>query len=128
MKVDLIVNCVKGYILISLILWGCTGYVYRVNSKRTPVDPLKKDFQPAAVFLTPIWPFLAVLCFFIFILRAVFYTILLILFTIGLVVVRKPFIIIWLTKLATKVGNKLLEVNTLLIRLSFPQQKIRAVE
>ena len=128
MKLDLIVYCVKSYILISLILWGFAGYVYRVNSKRTSGDSLKKDFHPAAVFLTPIWPLLAMLWVVIFILRAAFYMIMLILFTIGLVIIRKPFILIWLTRVATKVGTKLLQANMLLIRLLFPQQKPQATE
>jgi hypothetical protein len=128
MNFDLIVKCIKSYILISLILWGFAGYVYRVNSKRAVDDPLKKDFHPAAVFLTPLWPFLAIIWVLTFILRAVFYGIILILFTIGLVIIRKPFILIWLIKLANKVGNKLLQANMLLIRVLFPQQKTETVE
>jgi len=117
------VYCIKVYIVISLIFLGFTGYAYRVNSKRKPDDPLKKDFHFAATFLTPIWPFAVVAWILIFILRAALYCIALFLFAVGLVVIRKPFILIWLNKIATKIGNKLLEANTLLIRVFFPQLK-----
>jgi hypothetical protein len=41
------------------------------------------------------------------------------LFTIAVLVIRKPFLLIWLDKIATKVGNKLLEANTILIQAFF---------
>ncbi|HET6824016.1 MAG TPA: hypothetical protein VFH34_15300 [Anaerolineales bacterium] len=40
-----------------------------------------------------------------------------IIFTFALIFVRKPFILEWLKKLAVTIGDKLLEANTLLIRL-----------
>lgn len=107
----------------SFIFMGFAGYVYRVNAKRTPDDPLKKDFHYAAIFFTPIWPFAVAAWILIFILRTALYCVALILFAIGLVVVRKPFILIWLHKIATKIGNKLLQANMLLIRVFFPQLK-----
>jgi len=107
----------------SIIFLIFAGYVYRVNAKRAPDDPLKKDFHYAAVFLTPIWPFAIVAWILLFILRAALYCTALFLFAIGLVVVRKPFILIWLNKIATKTGNKLLQANMLLIRVFFPQLK-----
>jgi len=32
-------------------------------------------------------------------------------------VIRKPFLFVWLDKIATKIGNKLLEANTFLIKV-----------
>jgi hypothetical protein len=40
----------------------------------------------------------------------------LVLFTIGLMAIRKPFLFVWLDKIATKIGNKLLDANTFLIK------------
>ncbi|HSG41560.1 MAG TPA: hypothetical protein VLA72_00245 [Anaerolineales bacterium] len=121
---DLLLNCIKCYIPFSLILGGCAGYAYRVNSKLTSDDPSKKDMHFVATFLTPIWPVYVVLWVFIFILRAALYIFLLILLTIGLVFIRQPFIVKWLIKVATKIGNKLMKANMLLFRLLFPQQNL----
>lgn len=114
-------QCCLGNILLSLILWAFAGHAYRVNAKRPADDPDKKDFHPAAVHLVPFtWPFLLILLVFTFVLRAVLYGIFLILFTIALVVFRKPFLFTWLDKIATKIGSRLLEINTLLARALFP--------
>jgi len=120
---NLVFNCIKAYFYVSLFFMVSTGIAYRVNSKRKPDDPLKKDFHFAAFFLTPTWPFAVVAWISIFILRTAIYCIALFLFAVGLVVIRKPFILIWLNKVATKIGNKLLQANTLLIRIFFPQLK-----
>ena len=55
----------------------------------------------------------------IFLLRVLVYVVFLVLFTIALLVIRKPFLLIWLDKIATKIGNKLLGVNTFLIKIIF---------
>ncbi|MCK6538763.1 MAG: hypothetical protein L6Q26_01795 [Anaerolineales bacterium] len=58
-----------------------------------------------------------------FVLRALAYGLFLVLFTVALVVFRKPFLLVWLMKAATKIGTLLLEANTFLIRLFFPKPK-----
>lgn len=98
----------------------CTGYVYRVNSKRAADDPEKRDYPLSAVTLTILWPFLVLVVAFLFILKALAYGLFLILFTIALVVIRKPFIVKWLIKIATKIGTMFLKANTFLIRAFFP--------
>ena len=104
-----------------LFFFACAGYAYRVNAKRPAGDPKKRNFHPAAIFLAPItWPLFALGWLFMLILKALLYGVFLLLFTIGLVVIRKPFFFIWLEKIATKVGTMLLEANTLLIRLFLP--------
>jgi len=115
-------------ILYFLIIWGFTGYAYRVNGK-LPDDLKKKDFRPAAIFLAPITlPFLFLGIISLLILKAFLYGVFLVLLTLALVVFRKPFIFVWLHKIATKVGNFLLEANTQLIKMflspwsSNPQQ------
>lgn len=111
-------NCCQGYILLSLILWAFAGYAYRVNTRRSADDPKKRDFHPTAVFLAPItWPLFVLGFISLFILKAILYGIFLVVLTIALVVVRKPFIFVWLDKIATKVGNMLLEANTQLIKI-----------
>jgi len=118
-------NCCRSYILVSLILWGTAGYAYHANKKLPAGDPKKKDFRPLAVNLVPLtWPAILIYYFAVligylvlFILKALLYGIFLILFTIALVLIRKPFLLKWLDKIATKVGNILLEANTLLLKL-----------
>jgi len=108
----------QGTLWFMLFLLACAGYAYRVNAKRKPDDPKKKDFHPVAILLAPItWPFLLFGFISIFIIKALAYGVFLILFTLMLVFIRKPFLLIWLNKIATFVGNKLLEANTYLIKL-----------
>jgi hypothetical protein len=108
----------KGVLWIMLIVFICSVYAYYVNARRKADDPQKKDFYPGAILLAPItWPAFLFAYVFLFILKALLYGVFLILFTIALVAVRKPFIFILLDKMATYVGSKLLEANTLLIKL-----------
>lgn len=112
-----------AYILFSLVFFLCAGYVYRVNSKRNDDDPGKRDYPFSAVTLTVIWPILLVGMVVYFIVRALLYGIFLVLFTVALFVIRKPFLIIWLMKAVNWTGLKLLKANTFLVRLIFPQPK-----
>jgi hypothetical protein len=111
-------NCCFSYFLLFLVIWGFAGYAYLVNSKRPDDDPDKKDFQFEAIFLAPItWPLFLVFYVLLFIIKALLYGVFLVLFTIALLVIRKPFFLVWLKKIALKVGNKLLVANTELIDL-----------
>lgn len=108
----------NGYILLCLILWAFAGYAYRVNVRRPADDPKKREFHPAAVFLAPVtWPLIVLGFISLFVLKAILYAIFLVILTVALVVIRKPFIFIWLDKIATRVGNMLLEANTMLIKI-----------
>ena len=110
----------KCTLLLMLLIFVCAGYGYRINAKRTTDDPKKKDFHPGAIFLAPFtWPFFLFAFVFIFVIRVLFYGVFLILFTIALIAIRKPFLFIWLESIATYIGNKLLEANTFLIRIVF---------
>jgi len=93
--------CCGSYILLSLVLWAFAGYAYRVNSRRAADDPNKKSFHPAAIHLAPFtWPALLAVYILIFMLRALLYGVFLVLFTIALVAIRKPFILKLLDKIA----------------------------
>ncbi len=110
-----------GIILLMLFTMACAGYAYRVNVKRATEDPKKRIFHPAAIFLAPVTlPLFFLAWVSLFAIKALLYGVFLLLFTVGLVVIRKPFLFIWLDKIATKVGTKLLEANTLLIKLFLP--------
>ncbi len=117
----------NGMFIISLLVVVCAVYAYSVNSRRPDDDPQKKDFHPAAIFMVAFtWPFflflfflLSILRIILFVLRAILYGIFLILFTLALVGIRKPFLFILLDKIMTSIGDALLEANTLLIRFFF---------
>ncbi len=121
------VSCFKGYILLSLIILMCTGYVYRVNSKRAADDPAKRVYHPAAIPMCLAWPIFVLVQILLFILKALAYGVFLILFAVALVVIRKPFLFILLNKAATRIGTLFLKANTFLIRAFFPQTTPRTV-
>ena len=107
----------SGIFLLTLVMLVCAGYAYRVNARRAADDPKKRDFHPAAILLAPIiWPLLFFGMIFLFVLRALVYGTFLVLFTLALVVVRRPFVLIWLHRAATWIGDILLGANTFLIK------------
>ena len=113
-------NWLRVYFVISLVIWGCTGYAYNVNAKLPADDLKKKDFHPLAIILAPITlPFVSAGFVSLLIIKAIVYAIFLVIFTAALIVFRKPFILEWLKKIATKIGNVLLEINTFLIRIFY---------
>src|SRR5512147_1456298 len=111
-------NCVcYGSLLSMILIVACAWFAYSVNAHRADDDPKKRDFDPLAVVLAPItFPFLFVLAVFIFILRTLLFGLILILFAMALIGAREPFIFKWLGRKIIAVGNRLLEVNTLLIK------------
>jgi len=107
-----------GSLLFMFLAMACAAYAYHVDARRPADDPKKRDYPPVAIILVPIMlPVFAVLYVSLFILRAVLYGIFLILFVITLIVFRESFLLRWLHKIATYIGNKLLDANTILIRL-----------
>ena len=111
--------CCPVFILLSLIVWACAGYSYRVNAKRPAGDPRKRDFHPAAIFLAPItWPLFLFGYISLFIIKAVAYSLFLILFTVALLAFQKSSLP-WLEDAAAWIGDKLLEANTFLIKITF---------
>jgi len=110
----------NGFFLLMVFMFICAGYAYLVNARLARDDPKKRDFHFGAIFLAPItWIFFLLASIMIFILRVVFYVLFLTLFTIAVLVIRKPFLFVWLDKIATKIGNKLLGANTFLIKVVF---------
>jgi len=112
--------CCPALVLISLLVWAFAGYAYHVNAKRPAGDPTKRDFSAPAIFLAPItWPLFLLAYISLFVIRALAYGVFLILFAMALLAFRKPFLLVWLEKVARKVGDKLMEANTFLLRLAF---------
>lgn len=113
------IQCLSwGIFLFVLLTVGCAGYAYQVNTRRADDDPQKRDFHPLAIILAPItFPLYAIVGVATFLLMALLFGVTLILLVALLIFVRKPVILQWLLKKAISFGNKLLELNTALIRL-----------
>ena|SRR5688572_1757106 len=110
----------KGFLWLTLLIFVCAGYAYRVNARRPVDDPNKRHFLSAAILLALfLWPFLLFAWIVFFIFKALAYGVFLVLLTIALLAFRKPFLLMWLDRVARKVGDTLLEVNTYLIKITF---------
>jgi len=111
-------TCCLGYLVISILLWLFSGYEYLVNARLTSTDPEWKDYNPLAVFLAPVtWPFLVFGGFIVTIIKAVFFGIFLVLFSLVVALFRKPFLWRLLEPLISGIGRRVLKGNTFLIRL-----------
>jgi hypothetical protein len=111
---DFSFKCVIGVILLLIL---CASYAYYVDSKRSKEDPKKKNFHPLAILFAPVtFPILLVLSIGLFLLRVLVYGTFAILLILALILVRKPFILEVLQKIAIRIGDRLMEANTLLVR------------
>jgi hypothetical protein len=108
-----------GMLIVSLLLTACAVYAYSVNSQRSEDDSEKTNYQLGAIIFTFFtWPIFLIAIISIFLIRALSYGFFLILFTIFLIIIpRESAEPTWLEKTAAKIGERLLEVNTLLIKL-----------
>ena len=110
----------KGYLILACLLTLCMVYAYDVNARRKKDDPEKRNFHLSATLLISwLWPVFILASIVIVILRALVYILFLGLTLFLMLVVRKPFLFVWLDKIATKIGNQLLEINNYLIKLMF---------
>jgi hypothetical protein len=111
-------RCLNGVIVFVIIMMLCAMYAYYIDSKRPADDPKKKHHHPMAILLAPItFPILLVLSILLFILKVLVYGVFAVLFILALILIRKPFLLEWLRKAAIGIGDRLMEANTLLIRL-----------
>ena len=109
-----------GILLLMLFFFICAASAYIINARRPADDPNKHDYSLGAVFLAPVtWPLFIGGSIFLFMIKALVYGVFLILFTIALVIFRKPFLLVWLNKTVLWIGDRLLEANTFLIRITF---------
>jgi hypothetical protein len=110
----------SGVLLVTLILYACAGYSYSLNAKRAADDPKKLDIPLSVVLFAPLtWPLLLIGVISLFIIKALLYSVFLVLFTVALLVIRKPFLFTWLKEIATWIGDRLLQANIFLIRIAF---------
>lgn len=109
-----------SYLILAVLLSMLAGYAYLVNLKRPKDDPQKKKYHFSGIFIMPFfWPLLLVGWILVVLLKALHFGLFLIVFTLAMVFVRKPFWLVWLDKLASKIGGMLLDVNSVLIEFTF---------
>ena len=102
-----------------------TGYAYFVNKEYAydDDDTARSDFDIRGVFVASIlWPILLLGGLILSILKASMFGIFLLLFTVAVVVVRKPFLWRWIEPIILAIGRYLLKFSTSLIRL-FTRQR-----
>lgn len=105
---------------LTVILWSCAVYAYHINARRSADDPEKRDFHFGAILMAPVtWPLILFGSMTIFLLRGLVYVVFLALSLVVLLVIRESSELIWLDKIATKIGNKLLGANTFLLKIAF---------
>jgi hypothetical protein len=108
----------KGILLLMAAVTICAVYAYYINSRRAADDPKKKNYHPLAIAFAPItFPIVLILSVSLYILRVLTYGVFLASFIVVLIFIRKPFILAALQKAATAVGDRLLEANTMIIRI-----------
>ncbi len=111
-----------GILPIVVFTIACAGYAHHVDARRADDDPEKKNYPLLAIAFAPITiPLFAIISIITFLLTAVIFGIAPILFVAALILVREPIIFRWLGKKVLPFGNKLLELNTALIRLWSPK-------
>jgi len=112
--------CCLSYFILATILVMFSAYTYFVNEKRLADDPQKKKYYASGIFIMPfIWPLLLVgWVLFIFV-KAIHLGFILVVFTLSLVFIRKPFWLPWLEKIALKIGGMLMNANSVLMQLTF---------
>jgi hypothetical protein len=94
-------------------------YAYRVNARKAPDDPLKKDYSPYAPWITPIsLPLFLIFNTIFFVFSAMAFGVFLVLFPFALILFRGPIIFKWIREQALKIGNFMLKVNTKLLRMA----------
>jgi|SRR5690554_1877906 hypothetical protein len=110
-------SLIPGFLVLDVVVFICVVYAYVCDVRRPTNDPQKKNYHPYAIPLNLVlWPVLVILSVILFLLRVLCYAVFMIVFFLLLVFWRKPFILTWLQKMAIKVGDALLEANTLIIR------------
>jgi len=107
-----------SFFLVEAYFFFSAFYTYKVNAKLAPDDPEKKDYHPLTPWLAPIIvPLLFLVNIPVFILYGIVFGIFLMLFTLSLLLFRKPFLFKWIRKHALKVGRRILRINTEVLKL-----------
>lgn len=107
----------NGILILIAIALAFAVYAYYVDSRRSNDDPKKKNYHPLAIILIPItFPIFLILYISFFLLRVVTYGVFMVLAILALILMPKSSAPTWFDEMATNIGDKLLEINNLLVR------------
>jgi hypothetical protein len=101
--------------------WSIYGVCLLPQRPKAVERPAKAELSSAGVFLLSFWPLELLALLILFILRALAYGVFLIALTLALIFVRKPFLFLLLAKAAKYIGDRLLRLNTWIIKRILPQ-------
>src|SRR5512147_1829095 len=98
-------NNFHGILYFILATMACAGYAYYVNTRRSEDDPKKRQYHPVGILFSPITlPLLLLSSAALFLLRVLIYGALIVLFTIALFIIRKPFLLAAMHKVIMRIG------------------------
>jgi hypothetical protein len=114
-RLDWLCNGILVLMALALI-WAVSAYY--ANSRRPADDPDKKNYHPLAVLFAPIsFPILIALSISLFMLRVLVYGVFLALFILALIFLpTRPSTRMGLYRARVSIGERLLEINTFLVR------------
>lgn len=114
-------QCGGSCCLGGMVIWAMSAFTYFYHKRLHDGHEEKKIYHPyawvAVPFTLPLWAVAAILSA---ILYAVFFGLLLIVFSLALVAIRKPFLFKWLKETALSVGGFFLKINTQLLNWVWP--------
>ena len=108
--------CLGIGIFFILFLFYCAFSAYRVNAKRQPDNPDKKDYPPQSLWIIPVTPFIWLVRLIILAPWSVVFGIFLIAFPFILIIFRPLPENDPVQRAIHKVGNGVLNLNTKLLR------------
>ena len=107
--------------LTILIVWGMSAFTHLYNKRLPEGDEEKRNYHPKAWLVVPItMPLWAIFAIVSAVLYSLIFGLLLIVFTLALILVRKLFLFQWLKEISLKVGRFFLKINTRLLNLAWP--------
>lgn len=110
------VCCLSG-----VLLWGSALYTYFINHRLQEGDENKLTYSPYAAFALPLFiPFYLILVLAGLILMITVAAIILPLFALALLLLRKPFLFKWLHDRALEIGHFVMDVNMKLLKVITP--------
>lgn len=118
-NVDCLIAGLLPFIVFAML---CATSAYYANAQRSPDDPQKRACHPIVILLAPvILPLQFMVSIVRFILTVLLFGVVLILLPIALIAFRESTFLRSLKKLATGIGNTLLDANTSVAPLVKPE-------
>jgi len=106
----------QSYLVLTPILAVCVWYSYRVDKILASNTNKRQKYSAFPIVYIPFWPLFLLAWAIVFMLKSMAYGVFIILFAVALTIIRKPFILIWLKKMALKVGDAYLTATSFIFK------------